>query len=178
MRWRGILVVVVLSCLGCSGLSEGLVEWSTGMDIEVADDGTVVITNPDGTRQVVTQGDKAVVPADFPLPAPPGAPTLESVLVDESGKGPSSVTWRLTEGDVSDDVIAFYQAWFTEQVGVTVQRDDQNLAGMRTVALVAPVGGATHTVTFVDALGSRTVTLAVIPAPVEDAPPAQDPPAP
>lgn len=162
MRVRA--VILGLACVGmlaCAGLTEGAVELATGISIEEQPDGTVVIVNPDGTRQVVGKGAGQEPPPGFPLPRPPGDLDVESVLTSD-GSGPTIVTWRLGADDDVDDVLAYYEAWFREQ-GVDVSRDDQSLAGMRTVVLAARVGDQTHSVTLTDALGSRLVTATVSP---------------
>lgn len=161
---RALLVGSALLALGCAGLTEGLVELSTGMDIETRPDGTVVITNPDGTRQVVSGDGKATLPDGFPLPAPPGSPAIESVVAPEGGTGTTIVTWRLTDADDTEEVLAFYEAWFADQ-GQTVQREDQVVMGMRTVAMVARAEKGVHTVTYTDALSTRLLTVVVEPAP-------------
>lgn len=159
---RVLLVGSALIALGCAGLSEGLVELSTGMDIETRPDGTVVITNPDGTRQIVSGDGKASLPDGFPLPAPPGSPAIESVVATEGGTGLMIVTWRLTDADDTAEILAFYEAWFAEQ-GQTVQRDEQDIMGLRTVAMVARADQGVHTVTYTDALGNRLLTVAIEP---------------
>lgn len=160
MRWT--IGAVLLACLGCSGISESLVELSTGMDIEVQEDGTTVITAADGTKQTIRQGGDATLPEGFPVPPPGDDPLLESVML---GGEQTTAVWRLAATDDLDAIVAAYQAWFVDERGVEVRRDDQNLMGMRTTALVATVDGKLITVVATDALGSRLITATVQPAP-------------
>ncbi|MEZ4320118.1 MAG: hypothetical protein R3F61_21745 [Myxococcota bacterium] len=158
---RAVHIASIAVLLGCSGFAESVAEWVSGSEIEVEGD-RVVLTNADGSRQVITQGEHAEAPADFPLPLPPGQPTLDSVVAPE-GKGASTLSYRLGPDDDAEAVVAFYTEWFAAE-GIEVMSDHKNMAGMRTTALVGSRSGEVYSVTFTDALGTRMLTLTVTPA--------------
>ncbi|MCB9679717.1 MAG: hypothetical protein H6737_31715 [Alphaproteobacteria bacterium] len=158
---RAVIGVSFVFLLGCSGIAEGLAELISGSEIEVDGD-RVVLTNPDGSTQVITQGENASLPADFPLPAPPGDIPIDSVVDSDDG-GPRTVSYRLRDADDANAIVAFYSDWFVAE-GIEVASDHQNLAGMRTAAMVGSRDGVVLAVTFTDALGTRMLSLSATPA--------------
>jgi len=159
---RSLAIIGLFFLLGCAGVQQGLAEWISGSEIDVAEDGSVTITNADGSSQVVTQGDQATRPIGFPIPEPPGEASLDSVLTGSKGS-PTTLAYRLGEEEDAEALLAFYQEWFAGE-GIDAMVDSKNMAGMKTSAIVGSVDGVMYAVTFTDALGTRMLTLAVTPA--------------
>ncbi len=158
---RLALAVGLFGLLGCSGMAEGLVELFTGTDIDQQGD-DVVVTNADGSTQVITQGEGTQLPEGFPLPPPPEG-ALDSVVRSEGSSADSIVvSFRLDDETDVDVIIAFYEDWF-EAEGIEIESDTKNMAGMRTTAMAANKGGEVYSVTLTDALGTRMVMLSHTP---------------
>ncbi|MCB9671800.1 MAG: hypothetical protein H6734_20150 [Alphaproteobacteria bacterium] len=144
----GVLGLVVLFGLGCAGLF---------------DDGSgpePVTVSYDGNTQTITQGPDVVFPADFPLPPPPGLTPASSIFSD--GDGPSTITYKLPSLEIASATVDFYAQWFKDN-GIKAEHASQNLAGMKSTTIVAQTKKQTLSVSVMDGLGTRMLTLTVEP---------------
>jgi hypothetical protein len=134
---RGFAIAVTLAfTLGCAGLSESIADMA-GVDVQ---------TGPD-----------AVMPADFPLPPPPGAERPASVVkTNQAGKASTIVSYQVDDLGPSE---AFYAAWFAEQ-GIEPRVNEQSMLGTSNKVYTSPDGAAI--VTLVNSAGQLTVTLMAV----------------
>lgn len=147
---RGLAMVLLGFGLGCAGLYPA----------EPTDQPMTV--SYEGSTRTITQGEAVVRPDDFPLPAPPGL-VAESASLAE-GEGASTLTYRLPTLESAELAVGFYETWFAEQE-VEVEKGSTNLAGMKTTTLRARRDGRLLTVTVLDGMGARMLTLTDRPLP-------------
>lgn len=141
------LTVALFAGLGCAGLFEG----------EQVEE-PLLLEGPDGTVQTITRGSAAEVPEGFPLPVPVGRDPDSAI----ESEGRTTLTFELVSEEEAQAQVERYTHWFSEhQADPEVQK--QNLAGMRTTVLVGEVGEQRLTVTILDGMGARLLTLTAEP---------------
>ena len=152
---KGVLWMSLAFGLGCSGIGETLLDLSGG-DIELAEDGSVTVTMPDGQKMHTEMGGD--LPADYPLGPPWEGATTESVVTMLSPDDETVqviVSWPLERP--REEVIAHYKGWF-EQNTTNVQHKDESVAGVVTEILHGEYGDGEVLVTVTEAFGANSVS--------------------
>lgn len=151
-RWW---VVSGLLALGCSGLLERAVEVSTGGSMDIAPNGDVTMTLPDGTKVVTEQG--APVPEGFPLPPPyeGAAPQALVTATTPTGETYWVVTYEM--GAPRAQISATYDAWLAANA-TDATHDQQATAGVVSETFEGRVGEGGVVVTLTEAYGANSVS--------------------
>lgn len=152
---RRLLVVVGLLALGCSGVVEKAVEISTGGTMEIAENGDVTMTLPDGTKVVTEQG--APIPEGFPLPPPWEGAVPQALVTSTAPTGETYwvVTWEM--GAPREQISATYEAWLAAN-GTDVKHEKQTAAGVVSETFVGKVGAGGVVITLTEAYGANSVS--------------------
>lgn len=146
--------------LGCTGLTEAMMEVGTGSEVQLSEDGDMIMTMEDGTQLVVDSTDPEL-PGGFLLPPPPGEAKLTQVMTHEVADVdvPSFTAVYMVSGATAD-VAAHYDQHFVGR-GLAVTSAETSKLGVKIVTLEVDGPEGKERVMITDAFGQKTVQLQV-----------------
>jgi hypothetical protein len=143
-----LVVVLALGVGGCEKAAEkaveGVVEKTTGVDMDTSDGSVTYETEDGGTVEI--SGDQAEIPADFPDDFPVYDADIESSTRLASGEGTAFYVGLATK-DSYDEVFAWYKDRLVSEgwdiLAEVNTQDGGTKSGVMTVAKGSAEGGAT-----------------------------------
>ena len=165
---RRVLGVLAFLCLGCSGLTEQLLE-AVGGGIEYADDGSIIVQMPDGSRLRTVVG--ADLPEGYPLPPPSEDATPSVLTYVDHADGRTAITAVYPYEITEEQVAARYDPWFTKRGGG--RSDPHALEGALALQQwsMPYEGGRLEVVASRPAIGDASINLVWEKPPAADATP-------
>ena len=158
---RVLLGVVLLFTLGCSGMTEVLLEAATGGSVTIGEDGSFEMTMEDGTRlRTIPNGP---LPQDFPMPPPWDGATTETLVITTSSSGMESTLATYTLARPREEVVERYLEWGREQGLDEPKRTSESTAGTASETLSWRGPEGPYLVTISEALGQASVTIGTTP---------------
>lgn len=152
-----VLSTLLLFGLGCSGLTEQLLELTTGGEVQITEDG-MVMRMEDGSR-VKVMSRNPTRPEAFPLPPP--SPTAELVastrMTSPTGHETVMLSYKLDQP--KDTVLATYRAWFAER-GIEPTFTEEQVVGTYSATLRGTLSEDMQAgVVISQAFGNDTINL-------------------
>lgn len=154
---RLLFGLVLMFSLGCSGITEVLLESATGGQVEMGADGSFEMTMPDGMRvKTVPNGE---LPEDFPMPEPWDGAETQSLVLTTDSEGVTSVIATYTLERPREEVVDRYTAWGQAQDLGAPRHDKQSNAGTASESWVWNSEDGPLVFSINDAFGQSSVTI-------------------
>ncbi len=152
---KRLAVLVALMGLGCAGLTEKVVEVSTGASMEISDNGDVTMEMPDGTK-IVTQ-QKAAAPEGFPLPLPYDGAESQALVTTTNPNGDTYWVVTYEMNAPREEISATYKAWLDANA-TDVKHNKETVTGIVSETLMGTVGDGGVLITLTEAFGANSVS--------------------